>query len=285
MYKDAGGLRLALGSLGAFTKYPVSADVRQQVADRRYIGLKKYGFFQNDIATFDHVADELGLRSDAVTNAAGDVVGHWWRRHPLAFLMEAADDICYNVMDLEDAFLAGDIGFDQVIGLLEPLLTKSNKSYPDRAEAETVSLYRALAIRGAIAACVEAFKANYAAIMTGDFPISLVEASAKAREFGQIKHVAKDRIFKAGRKTELEIYGRNVVYRVLDGLIPLVQALGAGGWRADALGSYHAQVVRAVGFPVGTVDNAYDALHALTDFVSGMTDRYAVKVADMLGRR
>lgn len=286
MYKNDGGLRLALGSLGAFTKYPVSAFVRQQAGagGTPYIGLKKYGLFHNDIPTFSSIANELGLPREDVEIGDSKIVGHWWRRHPLTFLMEAADDICYNIMDLEDAYLAGDIAFEQVISILEKLHPKSNKAYGNQGESETVSRHRALAIRGTISVCVEAFKKNYAQIMTGEFPMSLIEASTKADEFNEIKQIARNRIFTAARKTELEIYGRNVVYRAMDALLPLVEELLAVGGDASKLSPYHAQVVRSLRFPTDAVSCPYDALHSLTDFVSGMTDRYAVKVADMLGR-
>lgn len=291
MYKDDGGLRLSLGSLGAFTKYPVCAGIKKQIGAEgiingmQYIGLKKFGFFQNDISTFHHVADEIGLPSNETRNANGDVVGRWWRRHPLAFLMEAADDICYNIMDLEDAYLAGDVASDLVISLLERLAPTSNRSYPTQNESDVVSRCRALAIRGAISACVEAFKENYTEIMDGTFNNSLLEVSSKASEFKEIEQIAKDRIFKAPRKTELEIYGRNVIYRALDGLLPMLDEAGSVGWDTTRLSSYHVQVVRALAFPMASLASNYDALHALTDFVSGTTDRYAVKVADMLGKR
>lgn len=290
MYTDEGGLRLAIGSLGAFTKYPVSAAGRQQLAangssEKQYIGLKKYGFFESDIQCFSGVAEELGLVKAEISNEEGEVVGHWWRRHPLAFLMEAADDICYNIMDLEDAYLAGDVPYELVIELLEKLMLKTNTVYPTQGENETVSKHRALAIKGAIAACVEAFKENYDNIMAGNFGISLVEASSKAEEFKKIKQVAKDRIFKAIRKTELEVYGRNVVWKALDGLMPLVDQLGSKKWDAGKLSSYHTQLLRALNISTASVTNPYNALHMLTDFVSGMTDRYAVKVADMISGR
>jgi dGTPase len=287
MYRDAGGLRLALGSLGAFTKYPVAASVRRAIgkAGAPYIGTKKYGFFENDAATFTTIADALGLQRTDVSNADGRVIGSWWRRHPLAFLMEAADDVCYNVMDLEDAFLAGDLEFATLRKLLLPLAPKSNKSYPETDEAGQVSRLRAQAITGATAACVETFKANYAAIMSGDFAASLIEASGKSAEFAAIRETAKNRIFNARRKTELEVYGRNVVYRALDGLIPLIDELRDLKWNPKGLSGYHLQLARALGFPLATATSAYEALHTMTDFVSGMTDRYAVKVADMIGRR
>lgn len=290
MYRDDGGLRLTLGSLGAFTKYPVSAFVRTHSADtsvdgRPYIGLKKYGLFENDVATFAAVAEQLGLPSYDVCATNRKVLGHWWSRHPLAYLMEAADDICYNVMDLEDAYLSGDLEAELVINLLKELIPSSNKAYAEQSETDTVSRHRALAIRGAIAACVEAFKENYEAIMAGAFPISLIDAASVRGPFRAIKDVANSRIFKARRKTELEVYGRNIVYKVLDGLLPMFDDLESVGWNAGKISGYHLQVARALQIPIDSFGNSYDAVHGLTDFVSGMTDRYAVKVADMVGAR
>lgn len=290
MYRDDGGLRLTLGSLGAFTKYPVSAFVRAHsghtlVDGLPYIGVKKYGVFENDVATFTAIAGELGLPSHDVRDADLKLLGHWWARHPLAYLMEAADDVCYNVMDLEDAYLSGDLEADLIIDLLKGLISSSNKAYPEQSEADTVSRYRALAIRGAIASCVEAFKENYEAIMAGAFPISLIDAASVKGPFKAIKDVAKNRIFKARRKTELEVYGRNIVYKILDGLLPLFDDLGGVDWNAEKISDYHLQVARALQLPIASLKDSYDAVHSLTDFVSGMTDRYAVKVADMIGAR
>lgn len=290
MYRDDGGLRLTLGSLGAFTKYPVSAFVRIHSGDALveglpYIGVKKYGVFENDVAAFSTIAGELGLPSHEVHSPERKLLGHWWARHPLAYLMEAADDICYNVMDLEDAYLSGDLEAELVINLLKGLIPSSNKAYPEQSESETVSRHRALAIRGAITSCVEAFKENYEAIMAGAFPISLIDAASVKRPFKAIKDVAKSRIFKARRKTELEVYGRNIVYKILDGLMPLFDNLGSVGWNADKISDYHIQVARALRLPIASIKSPYDAIHSMTDFVSGMTDRYAVKVADMVGTR
>ncbi|AKH44047.1 dGTPase [Altererythrobacter atlanticus] len=290
MYRDDGGMRLTLGSLGAFTKYPVSAFVKAHSGDilideHPYIGVKKYGVFENDVAVFSAIAGELGLPSHEVRGSKLELLGHWWARHPLAYLMEAADDICYNVMDLEDAYLSGDLEADFVIELLEGLISSSNKAYPEQSKAETVSRHRALAIRGAIKSCVEAFKENYKAIMAGSFPISLVDAASVKDSFKEIKSVAKNRIFEARRKTELEVYGRNIVYKVLDGLLPLFDDLGRVDWNTDRVSDYHRNVIRALRIPTASLKTPYDAVHGLTDFVSGMTDRYAVKVADMIGAR
>lgn len=61
--------------------------------------------------------------------------------------------------------------------------------------------------------------------------------------------------------------------------------LRSAKWDANKVSDYNIQLARALGLPIASIENSYDALHALTDFVSGMTDRYAVKVADMIGAR
>ena len=89
-----GGLRLSYATLGAFTKYPklsLPDDKTGNIKD------KKYGFFSNQAKFFDDVASELGLKISESN----------YMRHPLAFLVEAADDICYTLIDFEDGINLG----------------------------------------------------------------------------------------------------------------------------------------------------------------------------------
>jgi dGTPase len=278
MYVNEGGMRLSLAVLGAFTKYPATAPISAKKPEP-YCGLKKYGLFDKDVGLFTEAATALGLPEMKSAH------GPWWKRHPLVFLMEAADDICYNIMDLEDAFTCGDIPFEQAEGLLSSLFAKSNREHVYISSAAHIAALRARAVTGAIMACVDAFKENYEALMNGTFSSGLIEVSAKAEEFKKIRAIARERIFQAPRKTELEVFGRNVIYKTLDGLFPLFDALSRANWDASRLSSYHQQLARALDLHPASLDNAYDALHALTDFVSGMTDRYAVKVSEMLYAR
>jgi len=101
MYRNEGGMRLSMGVLGAFAKYPVTARVRAS-ATQSYRGLKKFGVFESDAELFAQVAEAVGLPVETIG------ADRWWRRHPLVFLVEAADDICYNILDLEDAYASGD---------------------------------------------------------------------------------------------------------------------------------------------------------------------------------
>ncbi|AZL61213.1 dNTP triphosphohydrolase [Tabrizicola piscis] len=274
MYRGAGGMRLTKSVLGAFSKYPVSAHVKASV-DENYCGTKKFGFFMSEAPVFTSVAADLGLIEQKAKS------GSWWRRHPLVFLVEAADDICYNILDIEDACTAGDLSFETVKGALAPI-AGSNTFLDGKSEEEQVSYLRAKGIGTAIDACVEAFKENYQDIMSGTFTSSLIESSTKAQDFQNLKDMARRQIFKAKRKTELEVSGRNVLHRVLTGVYPIYEALGKVGWDAERLQGYNPQLVRALGLELRGVTDAYSALHSLTDYVSGMTDRYTVKIARMV---
>lgn len=104
MYRNDGGMRLSMGVLGAFAKYTVTARVRAS-ATQSYRGLKKFGVFESDAELFAKVADAVGLPAETIG------ADRWWRRHPLVFLVEAADDICYNILGMLAArFLAYGLG-------------------------------------------------------------------------------------------------------------------------------------------------------------------------------
>jgi dGTPase len=274
MYRGTGGMRLTKSVLGAFSKYPVSAHVKS-VLEEPYCGTKKFGYFSAEADIFASVASDVGLIEEKTKN------GSWWRRHPLVFLVEAADDICYNILDIEDAFTAGDLSFETVQRALAPI-AGANTNLDSKTYEEQISYMRAKGIGSAIDSCVDAFKANYEQIMNGAFSNSLIDISNKAIEFAKIKEIAKTQIFKARRKTELEVSGRNVLHRVLNGLYPIYESLGRANWNIDKLDDYNQQLVRALNLDLRGVQDAYMALHSLTDFVSGMTDRYTVKVARMV---
>ena len=241
-----------------------------------YCGAKKFGIFETESSIFASIAGTLGLVEET------SKLGTWWRRHPLVFLVEAADDICYNILDIEDGFTGGDLSFELVANCLNPLAGTSNNDMSLMIPEEKISYMRARGIGAAIEACVAAFKKNYESIMDGTFSSSLIEVSEKKDEFAAIKDIATQRLFTAKRKTELEVAGRNVIYRVLSGVLPVYDSLMQGNWNAENLKGYDRQVVRALNLDLRNIGDALTALHSLADFVSGMTDRYAVKTAKML---
>lgn len=276
MYRNEGGMRLTNSVLGAFSKYPTTAAVHAQFPKDHYCGTKKFGIFNSDLENFTCIAESLGLKLEDSS------AGPWWRRHPLVFLVEAADDICYRVLDIEDAFACGDLSFESVAKCLQPLAGASNQDMRDKTQEEQISYMRARGIGYSIESCVEAFKNSYAAIMDGSFSQSLVEISSKANDFAIIRELTENRIFTAQRKTELEVSGRNIVHRILNAIRPVYDDLQHVNWKPSNLKSYNSQLARALSLDLRDVNSAYSALHSLADFVSGMTDRYAVKTARLL---
>lgn len=274
MRRNSGGMRLCKATLGAFTKYPVTADVSEK-AGVDYVGLKKFGVFHAELGLFRDVARSLGLPKEESEH------GTWWRRHPLVFVVEAADDICYNIVDLEDAFTTGELDYETVADVLKQA-AKTNRGREELSQAEHISLLRAMAINKAVQSCFEAFKAHYDDIMCGTFNMGLIDAAVMAADFTDMKKISRGRVFTARRKTELEISGRRVLNNVLSGLLPVYEELGIKNWDEAALSAHNQQLVRALSLDLGEISNPEGALHSLADFTSGMTDRYAVRISRML---
>src|SRR5690606_31591098 len=140
--------------LGAFMKYPKESLPKKPTSN---IADKKYGFFQADKDFFADVASELGL----IPNKSGDDIG--FERHPLAYLVEAADDICYTIIDFEDGINPGLISEDYALEYLINLVrdnidTQKYKSLLTREDR--ISYLRALAIGSLINDAVRVFMEN-----------------------------------------------------------------------------------------------------------------------------
>ncbi len=116
----SGGLQLTYAVLGTFAKYPRSS-VIHPIPNDSYVGGKKIGFFDSERGYFEQVASGVGLieRNRQL---------HYWCRHPLAFLVEAADDICYAIIDIEDGFALGYLTFEEAKNLLCPIAKETNSS-------------------------------------------------------------------------------------------------------------------------------------------------------------
>jgi dGTPase len=198
------------------------------------------------------------------------------------FIVEAADDICYNIVDLEDAFTTGELTFETVKQVLLKATGNSNKDASELSPAEHIAMLRALSIGAAVNACLEAFKTNYDAIMAGEFSGSLCGAGPMGPVFDEMERLSRDEVYPARRKTELEVSGRRVIENVMSGVLPVFEDLARAHRQAGKLEPHNVQLTRALDLDIRHVGDAGQALHALADFTSGMTDRYAVRIARML---
>ncbi|WP_333877135.1 deoxyguanosinetriphosphate triphosphohydrolase [Flavobacterium sp.] len=208
-----GGLRLSYATLGAFTKYPKESLPKKPTKN---IADKKYGFFQSDVAFFKEVAQELGM----IPNKTGDDVGY--ERHPLAFLVEAADDICYTIIDFEDGINLGLVSEDYALEYLIKLVkdTIDAAKYQSLTTKEDrISYLRALAIGNLINDAVRVFIENEEAILQGKFHFALTDKSKYKAQMDDIIKLSVKNIYQSREVIEKELSGYQIINNLLDKFI------------------------------------------------------------------
>lgn len=208
-----GSLRLSYATLGAFTKYPKESLPKKPTKN---IADKKYGFFQSDVSFFKEVAEELGM----ISNKTGEDVGY--ERHPLAFLVEAADDICYTIIDFEDGINLGLVSEDYALEYLIKLV----KDTIDAAKYQTlttkedrISYLRALAIGNLINDAVRVFIENEEAILKGEFHFALTDKSKYKAQMDDIIKLSVKNIYQSREVIEKELSGYQIINNLLDKFI------------------------------------------------------------------
>ena len=208
-----GGLRITYATLGAFMKYPKESLPKKPTKN---ISDKKYGFFQTDSQFFQEVAQELGL----ISNKSGNDIG--FERHPLAYLVEAADDICYTIIDFEDGINLGLVSEDFALEYLIKLVKDSIDSTKYNAlttKEDRISYLRALAIGSLINDAVKVFIENEDAILKGNFPYALTDKSKYKAQMDDIIKLSVKKIYQSREVIEKELTGYQIINTLLDKFI------------------------------------------------------------------
>lgn len=204
-----GGLRISYATLGAFMKYPKESLPKRPT---RTICDKKYGFFQADKDAFLDVVEELGmLRKDREEMA--------FYRHPLAYLVEAADDICYTIIDFEDGINLGWIPEEHALEFLLKIVQSSinSQKYAQLASKEDrVSYLRALAIGSLINEVTRVFVENEEKIMAGEFPYALTEKCKYVAQIKDVIAVSVRNVYQSKEVIEKEVVGYRVIHTLLE---------------------------------------------------------------------
>ena len=208
-----GSIRLTYAVLGAFMKYPKESLPKKPTSN---IADKKYGFFQSDKEFFKEVATELGL----IPNKSGYDIGY--ERHPLAYLVEAADDICYTIIDFEDGINLGLVSEDFALEYLIKLVKDSidtNKYNSLTTKEDRISYLRALAIGNLINDAVKVFVENEETILKGEFPYALTDKSKYKAQIDDIIKLSVKNIYQSREVIEKEISGYQMINNLLDKFI------------------------------------------------------------------
>ena len=275
---DNPGLRLTCATLGAFTKYPLEALVPDKARIHEGASTKKYGFFQSEREFFAEVATRCDLVRRSPLHA-------WWARHPLAFLVEAADDICYRLVDFEDGFRLGFLDYEEVRDRF--LTVIGNPDLREKAEVmrerkERIEFLRAIAIGAAVQQTADLFLAKEGAILAGEFDEPLIDHIAAGEELEMIKRRSVETIYATTRGVEIEAAGFSVLGGLLDDFVSAVSDVARrGNKHASPRSRKLLRLVPEQSLGPGRklrLQPIPAAKLRMIDLVSGMTDSYAVSL-------
>jgi dGTPase len=217
-----GGMRLTYATLGTFLKYPWTSDT--------YLSKEKqkYGCNQSEFLILQDIARHTGLEEELSSHNQC-----CYFRHPLSYLMEAADDICYKIIDLEDGLEMGLISFAEFekitrINILKKRVPEEYRSIPISASnRRKLAVVRSAIVNHWIDKIYKIFVSNLDLIMSGKFKQTLTEALAKEDKSFELfidkcNDITRDKIFNHSKKIEMEIASYPVIFTLLDAFIPTI---------------------------------------------------------------
>ena len=266
-----GGLKLTFATLGTLVKYPYSSKKCES------LGKSKFNFFQSEKKIFKTVFEELGLKNEDNT----------YRRHPLSYFMEASDDICYGLLDLQDAFELKIINLKdtkQIFTLLcgKKFVKDIYKSTVMSVENKVAKLV-SVSIDNLARHVMNVFEANYDAIVNGKQPSDLLDIFTDEnllRGIKEAKALAKNEIFNDKRKIELELGAYHIIETLLNSLIRATYKFHID---SKALSFRDKRVLDLMGEDKPKEkDSLYHKYQSVVDYVVGMTDNHAKYIAHQL---
>lgn len=267
-----GGMRMTAATLGTLMKYPWSVEHRTPEG--------KFGAYQSELSILREVAGALGLRPQGVDR---------WCRHPLAWLVEAADDICYALLDLEDGLEMGILQYADVADILRRIAGELPADYVPMtargaSQRRCIALLRGAAMERAVNEVGRVFVAHENALLDGKLDADLLTLCHPDLDRGvsAAKQLAREQIFQNERKAKLEIGAYTTLGILLEAFIGAAHELHHHG----TLSFKHQRVLALIGENTPTRGwSLYDSYRRMLDFIGGMTDHYAVDLAQEMGGR
>jgi dGTPase len=262
-----GGLRLSYATLGAFLKYPKESLPKNPT---NHIVDKKYGFFQSEKQAFLDVVEDLGM-----LQKSAEAISFY--RHPLAYLVEAADDICYTIIDFEDGINLGlieeEFALEYMIKLVKDTID-SKKYHSLKHKTDRVSYLRALAIGVLINEAVAIFLENEAAILAGTFEKSLLEKCKYEAQINDIIKISVAKIYKSTEVVEKEVAGYRIIADLLDVFVTALNNKFNGN-----PSNFDKLVLNLLPeeYKIENV-NLYDRIMQVCSYVSRISDSYAIRM-------
>ncbi len=279
--RDEYGLNLTFPTMASIMKYPRSSSIGHDPG--RGISYKKFGYFQSESKLFEKIVKELGMEID------GEV-----KRHPLVFLLEAADDIAYLVADIEDAVKKGILTVERIRGIMQKYLDPENEKeaeiveslrtieidpmYPKPREVQ-MEIFRAKIHKFMIRETASAFLKNYECIMDGRYEVELLDSSDAVHLKNSFREILSI-IISDKEVIKLEIAGDRVLRVLLREftnavISPKKEKTGTKEHKLYRLISSNYRFLKDR-YPYE--NKLYNELMLVTDFICGMTDSYALEL-------
>lgn len=272
-----GGYRLTYSTLGAIIKYPCESSASE--GSKGPLERKKYGYFKTDEKVFLDIVNELNMIPGSSAN------GITYKRHPFVYLVEAADDICYNIIDLEDAHRLGILKFKQVKQLLLDIIAQNPKDKLEDVEKqldelksdrnEAMAYLRAKSINTVALKCANVFIANMDAILAGKYKGALINNIPELKDvLAEIENISIEKIYNYKKVVKLELAG----FRIMSGLVE--DFVTAALTPETARQKEHKKVLKLLPsqYTFDEKDTPYHKVMHIIDFISGMTDLFALKL-------
>ncbi|MEE9406836.1 MAG: deoxyguanosinetriphosphate triphosphohydrolase [Polaribacter sp.] len=263
----SGGLRLSYATLGAFLKYPKESLPKKPT---NHIVDKKYGFFQSEKTAFLDVVKDLGMLQKSTSAIS-------FYRHPLAYLVEAADDICYTIIDFEDGINLGLIGEEFALEYMIKLVKDTidiKKYHSLKHKTDRISYLRALAIGVLINEAVDIFLNNEEAILNGIFEKSLLDKCKYEAQINDIIKISIAKIYKSKEVVEKEVAGYRIIADLLDVFVTALNNKFDGN-----SSNFDTLVLNLLPqeYQIET-DSLYERILQICGYVSRMSDSYAIRM-------
>lgn len=258
-----GGFVMTYSTLASIVKYPFSSDF---AGDKR-----KFGFFQSDIDNYVKIAEELGILCKEESNGS-----YRYARYPLVYLVEAADDICYEIMDIEDAHKLKILTTQETQELLlnffpdEQKMHIRNRMHTLDDINEQIVYLRSCVINCLETECVRVFVEHEDDILAGTFEGSLIDRISEipCRAYHDCVKVAYGKIYHCKDVVDIEIAGYTVIMTLTDLMVKAV---------THPEKAFSQLLINRVSTQYDILaDTLYERIMAVLDYISGMTDVYAL---------
>lgn len=254
-----GGMAMTYSSLASIVKYPYSSAFARKKG--------KFGFFTSEEEVFRKVATQLGMPETEPGRFA---------RHPLVYITEAADDICYQIMDLEDAHKLKIIGSEEVTGLFLDFFTPADQERMHRTLArlddpnEKIAYLRSNVIGAMVEECADVFVSNEDEILAGSFSGTLIDRMNPLlrNAYSQCSDTAWRKIYCAREVVDIELAGNRIITCLLDTLIEAA---------LHPEKNYSKLLLNIIPHQYDTsAPGLFERVQSVLDHISGMTDVYAL---------